>query len=171
MIVNSRIRVRNRVDSLLPKYMMTVDVIGERKMINKRKRKRINKRKRSKIQGKLSDLLKLSRCTNQNEKKKKKSDSAKQILTKKKKAFLSNTNYSKKNISFKCCMYCGPYTTTHTSPEMDYEIMEQKITEQILTSEDKVLPCSLCNRKACYSCLTKFVSKLRAARLNREATA
>ena len=149
--------------------MMTVDVIRERKLI--KKRKRINKRKRYKIQGKLSDLLKLSRCTNQNEKKKKKSDSAKQILTKKKKAFLSNTNYSKKNISFKCCMYCGPYTTTHTSPEMDYEIMEQKITEQILTSEDKVLPCSLCNRKACYSCLTKFVSKLRAARLNREATA
>ena len=147
--------------------MTTVDVIGERKMINKRKRKRINKRKRSKIQGKLSDLLKLSRRTNQNEnenekkKKKKQSESAKQIQTKKKKAFLSNTNYSKKNISFKCCMYCGPYTTTHTSPEMDYEIMEQKITEQILTSEDKVLPCSLCNRKACYSCLTKFVSKLR----------
>ena len=128
------------------------------------KQKRINKRKRRKIQGKLSDLSKLSRPTNQNEKKKKKkekqSDSSKQIQTKKKKSFLKNTN-NKKNISFNCCMYCGPYTTTHTSPDMDYDFLEQKITEQFITSDDKVLPCSLCNRKACYSCLTKFVSKLR----------
>ena len=79
--------------------MMTADVIGERKLIDKQKR--INKRKRRKIQGKLSDLSKLSRPTNQNEKKKKKkekqSDSSKQIQTKKKKSFLKNTN-NKKNI-------------------------------------------------------------------------
>ena len=35
MIVNSRNRVRIRVDSLLPD-MTTVDVIGERKLVNKR---------------------------------------------------------------------------------------------------------------------------------------
>ena len=76
---------------------MTADVIGERKLIDKQKR--INKRKRRKIQGKLSDLSKLSRPTNQNEKKKKEtqSDSSKQIQTKKKKSFLKNTN-NKKNI-------------------------------------------------------------------------
>ena len=160
MIVNSRNRDRIKVFSLRP--MMTADVIGERKLINN-KRKRINKRKRCKIQCKFSDLSKLSRHTNQNEKKKKEkqSDSLKQIQTKKKKKLLSNTNYSKKNISFNCCMYCGPYTTTHTSPDMDYDFLEQKITEQFITSDDNVLPCSLCNRKACYSCLTKFVSKLR----------
>ena len=77
--------------------MMTADAIGERKLIDKQKR--INKRKRRKIQGKLSDLSKLSRPTNQNEKKKKEkqSDSSKQIQTKKKKSFLKNTN-NKKNI-------------------------------------------------------------------------
>ena len=35
VIVNSRNRVRIRVDSLLPD-MTTVDVIGERKLVNKR---------------------------------------------------------------------------------------------------------------------------------------
>ena len=54
-----------------------------------------------------------------------------------------------------CCIYCGPYTGTLRNVKFDGLV--QQLQDDSLIGKEDVLQCSKCSKKACLSCLNKFV--------------
>ena len=74
-------------------------------------------------------------------------------------SFFKKTDLTMKDIVYDCCLYCGPSSSTTRS--IDYINLAEQLKQQSLIGQPRVLQCSTCYRKACFSCLEKFVSALK----------
>ena len=77
----------------------------------------------------------------------------------KRRHFFKKTHLTMKDIVYNCCLYCGPSSSTTRS--IDYINLAEQLKQQSLIGQPRVLQCTTCYRKACFSCLQKFVSVLK----------